>query len=377
MEDKANGPAIIAYLKNEIPGIIAINPEGGKVARANAVAPYAESGNVYLPNPDHHPWVSEIIEQAANFPNAAHDDDVDAMTQALRRLGDSISQSALPEFRVQPRPSDPDNACHIESSDAMYRALPPHWRRWVAIAPGSTGAALWFCETPSGGLRVYREMDLSGVDAHEAGRKIAEASLPDIREYMRSVHLSAKWNVEMLMEKQAFEPVEPIGSYAELLESGVLTYEPTQGAWDDREQIKRELMQARFSANMAEYEDASFDRLRELLRFKPVDFETVPWSRAKAFELARRDIAEYTAWQAATEGRVAGDFPKIKFSDKCPNVVAAIGAARRDADIEDPFLRALMIGIAAPKSLMMNKPIKEMPWTPQLQTKLQKIRRSA
>ncbi|MBI3696540.1 MAG: phage terminase large subunit, partial [Acidobacteria bacterium] len=51
VEDKANGPAVIAMLKHEIPGLIAVNPDGGKEARANAVSPQIESGNVYLPDP--------------------------------------------------------------------------------------------------------------------------------------------------------------------------------------------------------------------------------------------------------------------------------------------------------------------------------------
>jgi predicted phage terminase large subunit-like protein len=80
VEDKANGPAIIEELGREIPGVIAITPEGGKIARAWAASPTVEAGGVYLPRED---WAQEVVEEAANFPNAAHDDDVDAMTQAL------------------------------------------------------------------------------------------------------------------------------------------------------------------------------------------------------------------------------------------------------------------------------------------------------
>ena len=40
-----------------------------------------ESGNVYIPRSA--PWVGDFIEECASFPNAAHDDQVDAMTQAL------------------------------------------------------------------------------------------------------------------------------------------------------------------------------------------------------------------------------------------------------------------------------------------------------
>ncbi|HEY6344438.1 MAG TPA: phage terminase large subunit [Bryobacteraceae bacterium] len=85
IEDKANGSAVVQFLQNEIPGIIPVNPEGGKVARAAAVSPLVEAGNVYLPHPDYAPWVNDFIEECAAFPNGAHDDQVDAMTQALLR----------------------------------------------------------------------------------------------------------------------------------------------------------------------------------------------------------------------------------------------------------------------------------------------------
>jgi predicted phage terminase large subunit-like protein len=85
IEDKANGSAVIQMLKHEIEGILAVNPEGGKVARAMAVSPLIEAGNVYLPHPLYAPWVNDFIEECAAFPNGAHDDQVDAMTQALLR----------------------------------------------------------------------------------------------------------------------------------------------------------------------------------------------------------------------------------------------------------------------------------------------------
>jgi len=84
VEDKANGPAVIALLKNRIPGLIPVNPEGGKIVRANAVAPFIESGNVYLA--DDAPWVLDFIEEWAVFPAGANDDQVDAASQALNQL---------------------------------------------------------------------------------------------------------------------------------------------------------------------------------------------------------------------------------------------------------------------------------------------------
>lgn len=61
---------------------------------AAAVSPLIEAGNVYLPHPLYAPWVNDFIEECAAFPNGAHDDQVDAMTQALLRW------NAIPQEEV-------------------------------------------------------------------------------------------------------------------------------------------------------------------------------------------------------------------------------------------------------------------------------------
>lgn len=87
IEDKANGPAVIQTLHGRVSGLIAVEPIGSKESRAYAVQPEIESGNVYLPHPRLKPWVDGFITTCAGFPNVQHDDEVDAMTQALLRLG--------------------------------------------------------------------------------------------------------------------------------------------------------------------------------------------------------------------------------------------------------------------------------------------------
>lgn len=86
VEDKANGPAVIAMLRHRVGGLIAVLPEGSKIARASAVSPLIEAGNVYLPHPLIVPWVNAFIDQCAGFPNGVHDDMVDEMSQALKRF---------------------------------------------------------------------------------------------------------------------------------------------------------------------------------------------------------------------------------------------------------------------------------------------------
>lgn len=101
IENKANGPAIVATLRHDISGIIEVNPVGGKLARASAVSPQIESGNVYLPDPEFNPWVYDFIEECASFPHGANDDQVDAMSQALARL----DKKAIPTSAVSVIPS--------------------------------------------------------------------------------------------------------------------------------------------------------------------------------------------------------------------------------------------------------------------------------
>ena len=86
VEDKANGPAVIAALQHTVPGIVPEEPHGSKESRAHAVAPLVEAGNVWLPSPEMAPWVDVVIDECAGFPTASHDDIVDSMTQALNRL---------------------------------------------------------------------------------------------------------------------------------------------------------------------------------------------------------------------------------------------------------------------------------------------------
>lgn len=86
VEDKANGTAVMNTLKSTVPGIVAVEPEGGKIARANACAPLVEAGNVWLPLDADAPWVEGFMDECCGFPRKKNDDQVDAMTQALNYL---------------------------------------------------------------------------------------------------------------------------------------------------------------------------------------------------------------------------------------------------------------------------------------------------
>lgn len=95
IEDKANGPAIVAVLKPKFSGLVEVTPDGGKVARAHSVEPLFAGGNVWFPDPvaaryddgrRGAPWVPGVKLEMLAFPVGANDDQVDALTQYLRHV---------------------------------------------------------------------------------------------------------------------------------------------------------------------------------------------------------------------------------------------------------------------------------------------------
>jgi predicted phage terminase large subunit-like protein len=92
IEDKANGPAVIASLKHKVPGIVPYNPQGSKTERVAAVSPTFEAGNVWVPQSA--AWLEDYVAEICAFPRGAHDDQVDMTTQALLRY------NTAPEIRI-------------------------------------------------------------------------------------------------------------------------------------------------------------------------------------------------------------------------------------------------------------------------------------
>jgi predicted phage terminase large subunit-like protein len=118
VEDKANGTAVLDVLKVEMPGLIAVNPKESKEARASAVSPFVEAGNVFLPAPKIRAWVGDFIEEMAAFPNGANDDQCDGMTQALQRLLVRGGQGAAFLTAMKNR------------AEATGTTVPTHARNW-------------------------------------------------------------------------------------------------------------------------------------------------------------------------------------------------------------------------------------------------------
>lgn len=97
IENKANGPAIVDYLKKEIPGMVEFNPKGSKEERAISVTPYFEAGNIWFPDPETHPWVHDLINDLLIFPKGTYKDTVDALVQGILYLMDKPSMTGPPK----------------------------------------------------------------------------------------------------------------------------------------------------------------------------------------------------------------------------------------------------------------------------------------
>lgn len=86
IEEKANGAAVLDTLGSSISGLIPVQTDGSKEARAHASTARVEAHNWYLPHPVIAPWVTEFIDELAAFPNGTYDDQVDAFSQLDRYL---------------------------------------------------------------------------------------------------------------------------------------------------------------------------------------------------------------------------------------------------------------------------------------------------
>jgi|LauGreDrversion4_2_1035121.scaffolds.fasta_scaffold03154_5 predicted phage terminase large subunit-like protein len=96
IEDAANGPAVCQLLQRQIPGLIAVRPNGSKVSRAHAVAPLLEAGQLAFRSGN-----EALISELLGFPNGAHDDLVDAFCQGVIWLQ---SQHWRSQGKATPRP---------------------------------------------------------------------------------------------------------------------------------------------------------------------------------------------------------------------------------------------------------------------------------
>jgi predicted phage terminase large subunit-like protein len=97
IEDKSSGQALIQDMRADtrLP-IIARMPHTDKLSRMMAVSSFIESGACLLPEAAS--WIIDFEHEIASFPNGAHDDQVDSVSQFLAYMKEK-TYAATPSIR--------------------------------------------------------------------------------------------------------------------------------------------------------------------------------------------------------------------------------------------------------------------------------------
>jgi predicted phage terminase large subunit-like protein len=165
IEDKANGSAIITKLGQEIPGVVAVNPEGGKLARVVAMAPEFQAHDWYIER--NGPWAHKIVEQLTMFPNAKFDDIADAISQASIWLqANTFEENSLISWMKKVAAGDYD-AC---------RKLNGAARASTARSEGDKGLDPNPSTCSCGGVRVWMSQ---GIDPNKRVAHCQQCSMND------------------------------------------------------------------------------------------------------------------------------------------------------------------------------------------------------
>lgn len=120
IEDASSGIGLVDELKRDTKlAIIPINPRlaGDKYTRALSVSALVEQGMVLLPKVAH--WLADFLDEVCAFPEGAHDDIVDSISQALRYLvvRYTLGDATAPAFVEETKASAPRNTFSSTARD--------------------------------------------------------------------------------------------------------------------------------------------------------------------------------------------------------------------------------------------------------------------
>jgi predicted phage terminase large subunit-like protein len=86
VENKQSGIALFQELRAEMMPVKKLKAQTCKIARAHDAAPWIELGFVYIPEKNMYPWVQVLLDEIETFPVGNHDDQVDTLVYAVKKL---------------------------------------------------------------------------------------------------------------------------------------------------------------------------------------------------------------------------------------------------------------------------------------------------
>ena len=113
VEKKASGQSLIQDMRRSGLPVQEYTPDRDKVSRVYAASPMIETGKVWIPS--NKPWADDLLTEMLQFPNAAHDDQVDAMTMAIHYMKESWHLT---------HPEDP----YFDDEDKKNKKRVAYWR---------------------------------------------------------------------------------------------------------------------------------------------------------------------------------------------------------------------------------------------------------
>ncbi len=102
IEKKASGQSLLQDLRRSGLPVQEYMPDRDKVSRVYSASPMIEAGRVWIPKGKK--WADILVDELLKFPNAAHDDQVDALVMAIHYLRDSwhLDHPEDPEWEDEP-----------------------------------------------------------------------------------------------------------------------------------------------------------------------------------------------------------------------------------------------------------------------------------
>jgi predicted phage terminase large subunit-like protein len=104
IEDTSSGTPLLQNLRGDqplgVPRPIRQRPDGDKKTRMFGACARIEAGELILP--EDAPWLADFERELLGFPNARHDDQVDALSQLLRWMGRGSAWEVLNKIPVGP-----------------------------------------------------------------------------------------------------------------------------------------------------------------------------------------------------------------------------------------------------------------------------------